>query len=381
MVCRPATPLEHTTARIAVALRAGLVVVGAPLVVLAAVGRPNAGWTVVAVIAYGVWTGFFAWVGLTRGLVWLLVGGDLALTVALCLFGARLMPATAGDDGSGLVALVGWVCVTSLPLAWRAREAIPAGLVVVAAYAAGFPLAGRGGLSAVYNTAGMVVPLLGTWAVMAVVRRASDAADAELAAATQARREVIVAEARRADESAQLRLLHDTALTTLTLVGTGVVQRSDNLGARAAADLAAIQRLGAAVSASDDVLVRLDVLLADVARRTPGRLRVQWVLVPCLVPGAVADAFARSSAEALTNSSRHAGVDTAVLSLATALERVRVEVSDNGCGFDPDSAAAHRYGVRESIVGRMAAVGGSARVASAPDEGTRWTLEWSAIDQ
>ncbi|MGE5827298.1 MAG: sensor histidine kinase, partial [Micromonosporaceae bacterium] len=124
--------------------------------------------------------------------------------------------------------------------------------------------------------------------------------------------------------------------------------------------------------------VRLDELLAAVATRTPDGLRVQPVLVPCQVPTAVADALAHSSGEALTNSARHAGVDTAVLSLTTVLGRVRVEISDNGCGFDPDQALAHRYGVRQSIVGRMAAVGGRARVESAPGVGTRWTLEWPA---
>jgi hypothetical protein len=375
VVRRPATPFEHTTAGIAVALRTGLVVVGW---LVAAVGPASAGWATPAVIGYSGWVGFFAWVALTRGLVPLLVAGDLALTVVLFL-GADLAPVGGVDGGAVWVALVGCVCVISLPLAWRARAAIPAGLLVVAAFAVS-PLAVRGGLGALYNTGGMVVPLLGAWAVMAVVRRASDAADADLAAATEARREVIVAQARRADESAQLRLLHDTALTTLTLVGTGAVQRSDNLGARAAADLDAIQRLGAAAHPTEDGLVRLDEQLADVATRAPGGLRVQRVLVPCLVPSAVADAVARSSAEALTNSARHAGVDSALLSLATALDRVRVEISDNGRGFDPDSAAAHRYGVRESIVGRMAAVGGSARVESAPDQGTRWKLEWSAID-
>jgi signal transduction histidine kinase len=381
VVRRPATPLEHITARIAVALRAGVFVVGGSMAVLTAGDVVGPRWVVPTVIAYGVWAGVFAWVGLTRGLVRLLVAGDLAITVVLCLCKRHLVPPDSVVDGSGWVAVAGSACVTSLSLAWRARAAIPAGLAVVAAFAAGFRPTGLSWHGAAY-TAAMVVQLLGASAVMAVVRRAGAAADAELAAATQARREVTVAEARRADESAQLRLLHDTALTTLTLVGTGVVERSDSLAARAAADLAAIHRLGAVVRpAPEGGLVRLDELLDDVARRTPGQLRVQRVLVPCLVPIAVADAFARSSAEALTNSARHAGVDTAVLSLATALERIRVEISDNGRGFDPDAAAATRYGVRESIVGRMAAVGGSARVESAPDEGTRWTLEWSALDQ
>ncbi|MGE5831131.1 MAG: hypothetical protein ACM30G_22615, partial [Micromonosporaceae bacterium] len=235
MVRRPATPLEHTAARIAVALRAALVLIGGPMAALAAVGLVNLRWVALAVLAYGGWTAFFTWVGLTRGLVAFLVAGDLAVTVALCLTYARLGPGDFIENGSGWVAAVGSVCVTNLPLAWRARTAIPAGLVVVAAFAT-FPLAGRGGLGVTYAPV-MAAQLAGAVAVMAVVRRASAAGDAKVEAATWTHRDAAVAEARRADESAQLRLLHDTALTTLTLVGTGVVERSDNLAARAAADL------------------------------------------------------------------------------------------------------------------------------------------------
>src|SRR5262245_24890092 len=96
---------------------------------LAAVGPVSPRWVVSAVLAYGAWAGLFAWVGLTRGLVPLLVVGDLALTVALCLDNARLVPVDLIDDGSGWVAAAGSICVITLPLAWRAWRAIPAGLV------------------------------------------------------------------------------------------------------------------------------------------------------------------------------------------------------------------------------------------------------------
>jgi signal transduction histidine kinase len=49
-------------------------------------------------------------------------------------------------------------------------------------------------------------------------------------------------------------------------------------------------------------------------------------------------------------------------------------VRDRGAGFDPDTVAEDRRGVRESIVGRMARAGGRATVVSAPGEGTEVEL-------
>ncbi len=52
------------------------------------------------------------------------------------------------------------------------------------------------------------------------------------------------------------------------------------------------------------------------------------------------------------------------------------DVLDGGAGFDTATVPDHRYGVRESIGGRMAAAGGRAEVLSAPGAGTRVRLEW-----
>jgi len=56
-------------------------------------------------------------------------------------------------------------------------------------------------------------------------------------------------------------------------------------------------------------------------------------------------------------------------------ERVALFVRDRGSGFDPEAVAADRRGVAESIRGRMERVGGTARIASSPGEGTEVELE------
>jgi signal transduction histidine kinase len=52
-------------------------------------------------------------------------------------------------------------------------------------------------------------------------------------------------------------------------------------------------------------------------------------------------------------------------------------VRDRGAGFDPDSVAPDRRGVAASIRGRMERVGGTARIVSAPGEGTEVELKLS----
>ncbi|MBO4206883.1 ATP-binding protein [Micromonospora echinofusca] len=82
------------------------------------------------------------------------------------------------------------------------------------------------------------------------------------------------------------------------------------------------------------------------------------------------------AAEALTNGQRHrpgAAVSIDVMSTDDAL---RVEITDDGPGFDPDMVPAHRCGIREAIVGRMRSVGGDTAVTSGP-AGASVTLRWA----
>ncbi|MET0189847.1 MAG: ATP-binding protein, partial [Pseudonocardia sediminis] len=92
------------------------------------------------------------------------------------------------------------------------------------------------------------------------------------------------------------------------------------------------------------------------------------------VPAGVADAVLGAAREALRNVDRHAGADEVALRLDDG-PRPRVTISDDGAGFDPASADGSA-GIAGSIVGRMASVGGTATVGSAPGGGTTVTLTW-----
>ena len=372
------TPLQVTTARIAVAIRVGTVIIGGPMALLAAMPPVRPGWLVVAIACYAAWVVVFARVALTRGLTPLIVGADAAVTVGYCLLNPVLVPLHRVGEGSGWVAQIASMCVVSMPLAWRARASFPVGTVVIAAFVAGFHLGGVPGI-AWRHTPTMVLQLISSAVVMMLVRRASSAAEAALAAAHETRRSAAIAAGRRADESSQLRLLHDTALTTLTLVGTGAITRSDTLARRAGTDLGLVERLSdAAVDATAAVVqVRLDHQLLALGQEPPAAVTVHTILDACAVPAFVAAAFVGSVGEALRNVERHAGVQDVDLRLTSDGGRITVEVADSGRGIHAEAGMAHRHGIRESIVGRMAAAGGSATLAAGASLGTRWTLEWT----
>lgn len=84
----------------------------------------------------------------------------------------------------------------------------------------------------------------------------------------------------------------------------------------------------------------------------------------------VARALVGSLAAALENVLRHSGASVAELELIYDEDAVTVMITDRGAGFEPETVASDRLGVRSSIVQRMESVGGSARIWSSPGSGT-----------
>jgi signal transduction histidine kinase len=85
------------------------------------------------------------------------------------------------------------------------------------------------------------------------------------------------------------------------------------------------------------------------------------------------EALAAATREALRNAARHAGSPIFVFAQASP-DGAEVFVRDEGPGFVLASVPTERRGVRDSIVGRMQAVGGSAVIDSHPGEGTEVAL-------
>ena len=86
-------------------------------------------------------------------------------------------------------------------------------------------------------------------------------------------------------------------------------------------------------------------------------------------------ALVAAAREALVNAAKHSGAPAASLYAEVGPERVEVYVRDRGCGFDAATVADDRYGLAQSVVGRMERHGGRAVVRSAPGQGTEVRLE------
>ncbi|MFC4019454.1 sensor histidine kinase [Micromonospora sp. GCM10011542] len=324
------------------------------------------------------WSLWYAVRALRHGITPALVAGDVAVTAAACLLIPRLVaPEVLPGEGSWIAVLASTTVINAQATA-PARWSVPAALLVTAAYAAGAQAAGDPA-EARAHAATLLVQAACTAMVSAVMRRRIGRADRAFAEHQRLTREALVARTARESERRQNRDLHDTVLGTLTMVGLGAVPGpSAALRERCAADLRTLAALVDARPAPGDGPVPLDDRLQALPGRLP-ELPVTVELASCAVPSEVADAITESVHAALSNVLRHAPGARATVRLTRDAVAVVVEVVDDGPGFDPATVPAHRYGLRESVRGRMAAIGGRAEVRSAPGVGTRIRLEWPGV--
>ncbi|WP_353988538.1 sensor histidine kinase [Ruicaihuangia caeni] len=92
-------------------------------------------------------------------------------------------------------------------------------------------------------------------------------------------------------------------------------------------------------------------------------------------------ALARAVEQCLSNVRRHSGTNRAEVAVLEGEGELTVVIVDAGTGFDPDSIADDRLGVRESILGRMERAGGAARIWSTPGHGTSVLLSLPLDDK
>jgi signal transduction histidine kinase len=85
---------------------------------------------------------------------------------------------------------------------------------------------------------------------------------------------------------------------------------------------------------------------------------------------AIATALVDALGAALENVARHSGATVAEVELVYATDEITVMVTDEGAGFDPALVPDDRLGIRASIEGRIAAVGGTVQLWSTPGSGT-----------
>jgi signal transduction histidine kinase len=94
---------------------------------------------------------------------------------------------------------------------------------------------------------------------------------------------------------------------------------------------------------------------------------------PVDLPSPIVDAFFRIAQEALNNATRHSGATQVVVSLDSRDGLVRLQVTDDGKGFDPDSAACKGGMGLLNMRQRAEEIGGSLTIESASNKGATVT--------
>jgi signal transduction histidine kinase len=371
----------------AIALRLGGAVLFTAVAVLAATKEISGWWLAVPLTALCVWSAFFAWRVRRSGLTPAMVLADAAVISALALQQQHLVPAALIEGNTTWMLPLACTSVYILQIALRPRLSLPAAAVVVIAYGLG-----AGNLTDAWL---LVVETIVAAGLVAVIRGGARQADAIVADGLETERRIRAEEARRADEREQHRQLHDTVLSTLTMVAAGAFAGpSPALTAQADRDLRVLQGLANAPDAPDAAattavpgapaapgrLAPLTDLGPKLERATASTddLAVRLKLVPVTLPSPVADQLAACVGEALRNVERHAGTGQAEVTVTGGAGWAVVEITDRGRGFDPATTPPSRRGIRESITGRMLAAGGRAAIASRPGAGTTVTVSWPA---
>ena len=369
----------------AIALRLGGAILFTAVAVLAATKQISGWWLAVPLTALCVWSAFFTWRVRRFGLTPAMVLADAAVISALALEQQHLVPAALIEGNTTWMLPLACTSVYILQIALRPRLSLPAAAIVVIAYGLG-----AGDLTDAWL---LVVETIVAAGLVAVIRGGARQADTIVAASLETERRIRAEEARRADEREQHRQLHDTVLSTLTMVAAGAFAGpSPALIAQADRDLRVLQGLANApdapsvpaaaatpsAPAAPGWLAPLTDLGPKLERATVSTddLAVRLKLVPVTLPSPVADQLAACVGEALRNVERHAGTGQAEVTVSGGAGWAVVEITDRGRGFDPATTPPSRRGIRESITGRMLAAGGRAAIASRPGAGTTVTVSW-----
>lgn len=181
------------------------------------------------------------------------------------------------------------------------------------------------------------------------------------------------------------RIVHDGTLQVLALVereGRGLGPRGERLATLARQSESQLRRLIRDQEVFDETTTCEVDLTQSLNRFESPSVTVSTMAGEVRVARLIAEEVEASLGEALKNVEKHAGEGAKVWVLLDQEDdhEVILWIRDDGVGMDPaemESAAERgRLGVRNSIVGRMEALGGSAVVKSSPGQGTEWELRF-----
>jgi signal transduction histidine kinase len=210
------------------------------------------------------------------------------------------------------------------------------------------------------------------WLVVTTIRRLAGALDDERAKAV----EQAVRHAKIEERARHARVMHDRVLQTLESLSRSDALIDPELRAHVAAESVWVRALVKEdlLDHPEDLLTRLQEVIGRKAllglrvRLNDSALR-RATEVRRGMSDTVVAALSGATEEALTNVTKHAGVDTAVVRVEATDGVVTVSVLDHGCGFDLENSTPG-LGLSNSIRARVEAVGGTAHIESSTGAGT-----------
>lgn len=287
---------------------------------------------------------------------------EILLGLALIVAGGALVLSRLGVDVPLDVIIPGIVLVAGIALAWRQFADLREGgstsssgtlvrtlgaLILVAIGILLFFVTGsQPNVWTVITAAIAVLVGVGLVALPWLVRLIRD-----LGAERSARER----EAQRAEIAAHL---HDSVLQTLALIQqkAGAQSEAARLARAQEQDLRAWLFEG---SSPDhvDLAGELRTIAAQLERDHAVRFEIVTIGESTPAP----EGLLAAGREAMINAARHAGGDVSVY-LEVGTEQLELIVGDRGPGIDLATIPGDRFGVRESILGRMSRIGGTAQI-------------------
>lgn len=122
------------------------------------------------------------------------------------------------------------------------------------------------------------------------------------------------------------------------------------------------------------ILEALRFLVAEERLKDSGDIRFTHDVTFDRLPPLLESNLFRIAHEALLNVRRHSRATTTEVRLEQNDDRIRLEIADDGVGFDPAQVAEDHFGV-QGIFERARLFGGKAVIDSAPGSGTRVSVE------
>lgn len=173
------------------------------------------------------------------------------------------------------------------------------------------------------------------------------------------------------------RLVHDEVLATLSAAQRFSGHPPSALIGQAKNVIDVLERPMRSIDEPVEGVVFANVI-AEAAKKIDKDCEINKLISTGAVPGEVAEAVIAAASEALRNSVKHAGDDAERgLLIQVSSRQIRVEIRDDGVGFDLKLIPEDRLGVQDSIFARMRGLpGGSATIITSNGQGARVVLRW-----